>query len=193
LAIPIALLALLVAGALWAYIRGARPDARPRDPETVSRPVAQVYQPPDGKTTVRAAVLLGSPREQVWRVVTDYADYDRFLPYLDDVAVEPAKDGCHMTGGAKSALSGYWSFAIDIRERKGQGPWTATWDQTGGKEVLVNRGGWELVARGKQTLLVLTLEAEVKGYPTFILRNVFLHRLPIVLQAVEARLEQEEE
>jgi hypothetical protein len=192
LILPILLLLLLAGSVVWAYVRGTVADTRSLDPDTAGRPVAQVYEPPDGKTCVRAAVLLPYPREQVWRTVTDYPRYDEFLPYLTDISTEPTKDGCHMTGGAKSAVSGYWDFAIDIHERKpDKEPWTATWDQTGGKQVLLNRGGWTLFDRGKETLLVLTLEAEVKGHPTFILRNVFLHRLPLVLEAVEGQLEKE--
>ena len=173
-------------------MRGTWPDTSIQNPETVGRPVVQLYQPPDGKTHIRAAVLLPYSRQQVWSIVTDYEHYDRFLPYLDEIEVSRQKDGCHMKGEAKSAVSGYWSFAIDIHEHKTDKDWSTTWDQTGGKEVAVNRGGWTLVDRGKdQTLLVLALEAEVKGYPTFLLRNVFMHRLPKVLQAVEERLKKD--
>jgi hypothetical protein len=191
LIIPLVLLLLFAGVTAWLYVRGTWADGKPRDPGTGEPPIAQLYQPPDGRTCIRAAALLPWPRNQVWRIVTDYEHYDQFLPYLADVAVTSEKDGCHMTGEAKSAFSGYWPFAIDIREQKGEQEWSATWDQPAGKEVLVNRGGWMLIDRGKQTLLVLTLEAEVKGTPTFILRNVFLHRLPIVLKAIEERLTEE--
>ena len=190
LIIPIALLLLIVGAAGWTYFRGTRADAKPLDPTTGS-PVVQLYRSPDGQTCIRAAALLPYPRKQVWTVVTDYPHYSRFLPYLDDVKATPEKDGCHMTGDARSAVAGYWPFAIDIHEHKGEPAWTVEWDQEPGDEIQVNRGKWTLIDHGKQTLLVLTLEAEVKGYPTFLLRNVFLHRLPLVLRAVEERLDQE--
>jgi hypothetical protein len=40
---------------------------------------------------------------------------------------------------------------------------------------------------------VLTLDAEVSGYPTFVLRNFFLRRLPRVIHALGERLDEEAE
>jgi hypothetical protein len=97
-----------------------------------------------------------------------------------------------VTGRAKSALSGWWDFAIDVREQKNDEPWTATWDNSGSGVVQLNRGGWTLRPLDKdQTLLVLSLETEILHTPTFFLRNVFMHRLPRVLHAVEVQLQKQ--
>jgi hypothetical protein len=99
------------------YVRGTWADHEPRTPGSVAEgPVSQLYQPAGGHTRVRGAILLPYPREKVWAVVTDYEHYGDFLPYLTNIDVERVKDGCHMTGQAKSALRGYWDFAIDVRE-----------------------------------------------------------------------------
>jgi hypothetical protein len=193
LVIPLVLLLLFVAAIGWTYVRGTHGSSEAKDPTEPGQPVRQLYQN-DGKICVRAAILLPYPRSKVWAAVTDYPRYDQFLPYLDDIAVEAREDGCHMTGGARSIVSGYWPFTIDIHEHKGDREWTAQWDEVPDETILVNRGKWTLIDRsGKedQTLLVLTLETEVKGYPTFLLRNVFLHRLPLVLRSVELRLQKE--
>jgi hypothetical protein len=245
---------LLAAAVGWAYLRGTLPRRLLQDPIKAGRPVSQVYEW-EGKTCVLASILLDYPREKVWAVVTDYSRYDQFLPFLDDVAVRPSADGCHMTGKAQAVIAGYWPFAIDIHESKagrdigwrpgvdanellrnwdlrmalqaaviysGQlsdprwwddGPirnnplafwdWTVSWDQVPNEKILVNRGTWTLIDRNRannlgangknQTVLALTLEAEIRGYPTFLLRNVLLHRLPKVLRDVEARLQKEEQ
>lgn len=190
LIVPAALLALVLAAGAAAYVRGTRADAQPRDPAAVADgPVSQVFQSPDGGKQVRAAVLLPYPREQVWKVVTDYEHYGEFLPYLADLEVTPGDGGCHMKGQAKSALPGWWPFEIDVREAQTPQRWSATWDQAG-DPVRVNKGGWELTPAGEgQTLLVLHLETEVRGTPTFLIRNVYLHRLKEVLRVVAQRVQ----
>jgi ribosome-associated toxin RatA of RatAB toxin-antitoxin module len=190
LLVPAALLALVLAVVAVAYARGTWADTAPRDPASPSDgPVSQVLQTPDGGKQVRSAILLPYPREQVWQVVTDYAHYGDFLPYLTDLEVTPAEGGCHMKGQAKSALPGWWPFAIDIHEEQTPQRWSAGWDQAG-DPVRVNKGGWELTPAGEgQTKLVLHLETEVRGTPTFLIRNAYLHRLKEVLRAVERRVQ----
>jgi ribosome-associated toxin RatA of RatAB toxin-antitoxin module len=190
LVIPLALLLLVAGSAGVLVLRGTWADATPHNPASLAEgPVAQLYQPPGEHKRIRCAILLPYPREQVWKVVTDYAHYGDFLPYLANVAAERKQEGVwHMTGQAKSALQGYWDFAIDIHEEKTDDRWVAHWDQPSG-EVLVNKGGWTVTPAGNsQSLLVLELEAEVHHYPTFFLRNFFLHRLKQVLLAVDRHL-----
>jgi hypothetical protein len=126
-------------------------------------------------------------------VVTDYAHYDDFLPYLADIEVEPRTGGgCRMSGRARSAFRGWWDFSLTVRVDRSSPIWRAYWEEAGDSEVQVNRGGWAVSEKGPdQTLLVLTLEAEVRGTPTFILRNTFLQRLPRVMSAVGERLDEE--
>jgi ribosome-associated toxin RatA of RatAB toxin-antitoxin module len=190
LLVPAALLALVLAAGAVAYARGTWADTRPHDPAgPADGPVAQVYQVPDGGKEVRSAIVLPYPREQVWKVVTDYEHYGDFLPYLADLEVTAADGGCHMKGRAKSALPGWWPFEIDIRQEQTADRWSATWDQPGGP-VQVNKGGWVLTPAGAgQTLLVLHLETEARGTPTFLIRNVYLHRLKEVVRAVGRRVQ----
>lgn len=190
LLVPLALLALVLAAGAVAYARGTWADTKPHDPAGPAEgPVSQVYQPPDGGKQVRAAVLLPYPREQVWQVVTDYPHYGDFLPYLADLEVTPTESGCRMKGQAKSALPGWWPFEITVRQEQTDRAWSAGWDEAG-DPVRVNKGGWELTPAGAgQTLLVLHLESEVRGTPTFLIRNVYLHRLKEVLRAVRRRVE----
>lgn len=192
LIVPAALLALVLAAAAVAYARGTWADARPHNPSGPAEgPVSQVYQAPGGGKQVRAAALLPYPREQVWKVVTDYRHYGDFLPYLADLDVTPAEGGCRMKGQAKSALPGWWPFEIDIRQEQTAERWSAGWDQ-GGDPVRVNKGGWLLTPAGDgRTLLVLYLETEVRGTPTFLIRNVYLHRLKEVLRAVGRRVREQ--
>jgi hypothetical protein len=192
--IPVALVLLVLGTAVWFYVRGTWADTSPANPTTPGRPVSQLYRDPEGHTPVRAAILLEQPRNAVWRVVTDFAHYDELLPYLREIqAVDSTEGGVtRVTGEAKSVVSGYWSFTMAVHtDRSGQ-EWRAWWDEKDDGDVLVNRGGWTLSEPAPgQTLLVLMLEAEVRGTPTFILRNFFLYRMRQVLKAIKADLEKD--
>src|SRR5262249_32360597 len=116
---------------------------------------------------VRCAAVLPHPRRRVWEAVTDYARYADFLPDLADVEAEPASGGgCRMSGLAKSAFRGYWEFPLTVHEDRSSPSWRAYWDEVGDGQVQVNRGGWAVSEKAPgQSLVVLTLEAEVRGYP----------------------------
>jgi ribosome-associated toxin RatA of RatAB toxin-antitoxin module len=187
--IPVCLLLGLAAGLVWVYVRGTRVDTQPRDPDAPGGVLAQVHRDAEGRPCVRAAILLQHPADEVWKVVTDYENYGEILPYLREIDVTRGRSGARMTGKAASAVAGWWDFAIDIVETETDGTRRAAWDHSGGTgQVQINRGSWTVIPRGKNTLLVLTLEAEVRNNPSFVLRNYFLHRLPRVLAAVEQRL-----
>jgi ribosome-associated toxin RatA of RatAB toxin-antitoxin module len=192
--IPVMLLLLGVVAFVILYIRGTWATTQPRDPASVQEgPISQLYQKPDGNKVVRCAVLLPYSLQRVWTVVTDYPYYSEFLPYLSDVQATQTDDGCVMKGQAASAISGTWPFEIVVHEDKETVPerWRISWDEkpTEG-DVQLNSGSWELTPVGEnQTLLVLTLQAEVRSSPTFFLRNFFLYRLKQVVRAVEKRLQ----
>lgn len=187
--IPGALVLAAAAALAVLYVRGTWADAEPHDPASAAdSPVSQIYLSEGGVKQVRCAVLLPYALGDVWDVLTDYADYGRMLPYLADVTAEKKGDGeWVMKGQAKSAFRGYWPFQITIREAKSTDGGRIWWDEHSAEgEVLLNRGGWELRKRGDQeTLLVLTLEVEVKSTPTFLLRSIFRHRFKEVMRAVE--------
>lgn len=188
--VPVVLLLLLLAALAWAYARGTGAESEARDPSgAADPPVSQLLRREDGHVTVRASVVVPSPRQKVWDVVTDFANYGDLLPYVKGVTAEGRKDGTKLVKGeAKSAVSGYWAFELKAHEEKHEPAWRVWWKEKGEGEVLVNDGGWTLYEHGPgETLLVLELEAEVRGTPTWVLRNFFLYRLRRVVAAVRAK------
>jgi ribosome-associated toxin RatA of RatAB toxin-antitoxin module len=192
--VPLLLLILLVVTTAWAYVRGTSADAEVRNPTSSAEPpISQLRRLDDGHITVRAAGVLPYPRQKVWAVVTDFAHYSDFLPYVKDVTVEPAQDGTKklVKGKAKSAFYGYWDFQLHANEEKEKADeWRVWWREKGEGEVLVNNGTWALREAGTgETLLVLELETEVRSTPNWLLRNFYLYRLRQVIAAVRARLD----
>src|SRR5262245_42694084 len=83
------------------YVRGTWADAEERNPDRVEDgPLAQLHRTADGRTEVRAAVLLAAAPERVWAVVTDYERYPEWLPYLTETVVARNENGVRLTGKA---------------------------------------------------------------------------------------------
>jgi hypothetical protein len=185
----LALPAALLAGALGAaVVRGTRAE-EPLDPPPAAGPVCQVCRAPGGGKEVRCAARLPYPLERVWEVVTDYGHYGDICECLhaDDVRHEP--DGrCRVAARARALLGGEVPFAVELRHEQDLDEYSASWDQADGR-VVVNRGRWLLRPAGRsETLVSLSLEVQVRGVPTFLLRNLSRGRLREVVLAVERRL-----
>jgi hypothetical protein len=180
----------LVVGALGAaLVRGGWAEA-PRDPPApTAGPVCQVCPAPGGGKEVRCAARLAYPLDRVWEAVTDYDHYGDICECLhaDEVHHEP--DGrCLVAARARSLLDGEVPFAVELRHQQNLDEYSVSWDHADGR-VTVNRGRWVLRPAGpSETLVSLSLEVQVRGVPTFILRNLSLHRLRDVVLAVERRL-----
>jgi hypothetical protein len=190
LLVPGALVGLLGLLTLGAFVRGTWADSQPRVPATVEEgPVCQVYDSPEDGRQVRCALLLPYTLEEVWQVVTDYDNYGDICSCIraDQIVHEP--DGrCLLEAKADSGLASRVPFAVELRHDQELFRRVVSWDQPDGN-VLVNRGKWVLTPDGPgRTLLVLSLEVQVRGVPTFVLRNQSLHRLREVVLGVERRL-----
>ena len=189
LVIPAVVLALVVAVALGVFVRGTNAETTPYEPVSVSEgPIARVVQMTDGTKTVCAAIRLPFALEEVWEVITDYDHYGDICSFLRATDLTRGPDGCKVVGRAKTPLPGDMPFTLELKHEQELFEYRSTWDDTSG-DVLVNRGGW--VARpigDRETLLLIRLEVQVRGVPTFILRNLSRYRLCEVLRAVQHRL-----
>jgi hypothetical protein len=122
-------------------------------------------------------------------VVTDYDNYGDICSCIQAGQIVHEPDGrCLLEAKAESGLTTRVPFEVELRHEQELFRRVSAWDQASG-DVLVNRGKWVLTPAGKgQTLLVLSLEVQVRGIPTFFLRNQSLYRLRQVVLGVERRL-----
>jgi hypothetical protein len=191
LALPAGLLGLLTLLTLVAFVRGTWADTVPREPARVEDgPVCQVYRPPGGAPEVRCAIRLPFGMDEVWAAVTDYDHYGDICACVraESITHDPAGT-CRLEARACSGVGVAVPFAVELRHEQKLDEYVASWDQASGR-VLVNRGAWVLRPTGpKETLVVLSLEVQVKGVPTFILRNLWLYRLREVVLGVKRRLQ----
>lgn len=196
--VPLMLLLFVLITVVWAYLRGTSAETEEHNPNSATDPpVSQLHRSGSGHTAVRAAVIIAQPRQKVWEVVSDFDRYGDVLgDYVRDVKATKNQDGTWaVKGEAKALFSGYWTFEMTARAENEQGrPWRLWWQEQGDGEVRLNRGAWTLTElTPNETLLALELEAEVKGAPTWVLRNFFLYRLREAVAAVKKHVEAKKE
>jgi carbon monoxide dehydrogenase subunit G len=190
--IPAALAVVLAVVLVAAFVRGTWADTAPKDPATAANGIHhQLYQAPDGRKQIRCAVILDYPVEEVWATVTDYGQYAAIFPTLESARAEDTADGGHHLTGAARSLLGTFPFDVVFHNEEEPGKkYVGSWEGGSGA-VRVLRGSWTVTPAGQgQTLLVFSSEAEVAGYPNWVVRNVLLSRQPRVVAAVGEHLRQ---
>ena len=179
-----ALLALLTA--LWA--RGTVADSVAVNPTAAAEGVVtQLHLTPEGRRVVRCATIIERPMAEVWKVVTDYAGFERVFPTVRGVSTSVEPDGRHRFACEVSSILGTWPIDIRVRHQESAERCVASWDEPTG-DVLVNRGSWTLSPGSApgQTLVVYTLDVEVRSFPDFLVRAVLVARQKTVVEALRA-------
>ena len=188
LLVPALTVLLLTGLGLTVFVRGTWADAAPREPASArDGPIARVVQTAEGKE-VCAAIRLPFPTDEVWQAITDYEHYGDICSFIHGAELTRGPDGCRVVGQARTPLPSDVPFTIELKHEQELFEYRSSWDECSG-DVLVNRGGWVVRPAGEdETLLMLRLEVQVRGLPTFLLRNLSRHRLCDVLRAVHRRL-----
>src|SRR5581483_2586657 len=117
------------------------------------------------RKVLRSAAVLPHPPEAVWKVITDYPNFNRTFRYVSKIDVVEQKDNqTRLSAVAHSRLWGDWPFEVTVNHESHpeQGRYVASWDEPS-DDLAVNRGSWTLspAADDRQsTLLVYVLEVE---------------------------------
>ena len=186
--VPIIVLAVVAVLAVVLYVRGTYPAGEVRNPASSAEgTVTQLVRDADGNLVVRCAIVVDAPPKDVWAVVTDFDRQATFLPYLRAMSGEPAGEGrWHVRGVAHSGLWGEWPFESDVvlHEQPEKGEYRSSWSEENRGLLAVNRGSWQLSPAGTSgTLVVYSLQVELAGYPSFLVRNIIMDRLHLVVAA----------
>jgi len=189
--IPLILLVLLVLLGVGFYVRGTWADTVEKNPSGPDAgTVTQLLQKANGNVVVRSAVVVDAPPKDVWAVVTDYASHRQFLPYISKVEATKQADGRFLIDGvAQSRIWGDWPFQslVTHSEAPDDAEYSTQWSEEDKDVFKVSRGTWTVTPfdkANKQTLLVFTLQIELKNYPNFIVRNIIMDRLHSVLKSM---------
>ena len=160
---------------------------------------------PEGSSVaeVKASALIDAPPQDVWRVIRDYANYTKFMPYTEESRVVATEQGGKVTTFycvVNAPMVDKRDFVIRIQDESdwqdGKGflksTWTATTDKApaereGVVRVKINNGYWLLEPReeGKKTFVTYYLLTDPGGsLPKFIADKANKKSVPDVLRAV---------
>jgi hypothetical protein len=139
-------LALLILGAVSLtrmWWRGGRVNSHEYSAEELAAgPISQVIAWPDGKhTAVQISRLTKLPPDDLWRVVTDQARFDEFMPYVQKTSVRPGPDGSILETQILNLPHANFDLELEIRLEETSIRRSAGWKQV--KGVLpFNEGAW---------------------------------------------------
>jgi uncharacterized membrane protein len=188
--LPALILGLAAIAFVAVWIRGTAASATEKNPASpADGVVTQLFLAPDGRKVVRCAALFDHPLPRVWSAVTDYARFETIFPTVRGVQSSVEPDGRHRFRCEVTSVLGSWPVDVRIRHQEEPGKHVASWDEPSGA-ISVNRGNWTLLpASADRTLLVYTLDVEVKGFPAFLVRAVLLSRQKTVVEALRSYLD----
>ena len=183
---PLLLLLVLV---LVVVVRGTWASADPKNPISPEDGVTcQLFEGADGRKVVRAAVVLNQPLENVWPRLANVEQYPEMFTTIHNFQIDPAQPN-----RVKIDVQTFWGMKHlegKMKREDSGGKHVLTFeDLQGGADVHLLR--LTLTGHGeKQSLLVYEVDADVPGYPTFLVRNVFRSRNAAVLRMIRDYFDQ---
>jgi hypothetical protein len=185
-ALAFIVLGILVIGHI-AY-QGSVVDAHVYSPsELEAGPVDQIILWDDGRTAVQVSRLSDLPPDHLWRVVTDQARFDEFMPYVRETTVTANPDGSFLEKQILDLPHASYDLELEIRLSERDGVRTARWVQQ--KGVLpYNQGAWIVEDHGGRSVLRYQVSASVSWVPQSLANYAMRMRLGRLLEAVEARV-----
>ena len=186
--IPSAILAIVVLAGAWLWWRGTSAETVERNPASVADGAVTQLLTQEGRTFVRSAIVVPAPPAAVWKVVSDYDSHPKFNRYIAAMSSTRLDDGrVRLSGVARSRLWGDFPLEIDVThtEKPAQGEYAASWHEQNKAGFVVDRGGWTVKSLpAEQSLLIFTMQAEIEGYPNFLINNILIDRVGTIVESV---------
>ena len=133
------------------------------------------------------------PADHLWRVVTDQARFDEFMPYVRTTTVEPGPAGAIIEKQVLDLPHTSYQLTLEIRIEERGAARVARWRQTEGT-LRFNEGAWVVeAAGGGRTVLRYQVSATLDWVPQWATNYLMGGRLGRLLEAVEARVRALEE
>jgi len=146
--------------------------------------VVIVEEPPVGqKQFVTAGIRINAPREEVWKLITDFDLYPGFFPEVETVTVVKhegnAWDVLHKLKSGMSVLPLRFAYTLRfVLEPPGRMTWTLV-----GGDLKYSEGSWELfpVEGGKETLAFYRISYSIvpKGFLVKTVVNYVSEKSPV--------------
>lgn len=184
---------LLAVGALfvWFYLRGTLATAKPVDPRDPREGVvSQLALDAQGAREVRTSVVIPVPVSTAWRLLSDYAEWERLFKTVRlKREAEPLEGNRkHVVSDIMTPLGTLQLDFIVTHEELAEGGYRASWDAPT-RELVVNKGEIVIrpVAEGA-TLFVYSVQKRYRSYPEFLINNMLLNHQTDVVETLRRRM-----
>jgi hypothetical protein len=171
-----------------ACYNGSRIDPHEYTPAELERgPITQIVAWDGGRTAVQVSLLSQLPPDDLWKVVTDQARFNEFMPYVRETSVEPGPDGLLLEHQKLDLPLASYDLELGIRLTERDGIRTARWEQRKGT-LRFNQGAWIVESHGDLSVLRYQVSASLDIVPQWIVNYAMRRRLGRLLEAVETRV-----
>lgn len=138
-------------------------------------------------TSVSRSIIINSPREKVFDVITDFGSYPQFLSDMKKVVVEKSSSK-EIVASFELQIVTTLKYRLKLKLTR---PSTVTWKMIEGQLMKKNDGGWKLKALSpKRTEATYTIDVEMGAFiPKSITNNLIGNNLPAMLESFKKRIE----
>lgn len=156
--------------------------------------VVEEREPTGGDgVAARAMAIVDAPPAEVWPVITDCANYHRFMPRTKKSEVRgdiPGGHRCFVEIEMPFPFDNLWSVAAATNTANPDGSFRRHWTLVKGTYKR-NTGAWELypLDDGKKTLLVYEIDVDPDvSLPDWVIASAQTGALPDLFQSVRKRI-----
>lgn len=174
---------------LIAYVRGTLAETVERNPNSPQdKMVIQLYQNAQGQKIVRGSLLVDFPIAQVWDTITNYEKFTQIFKNMTALTAKKMEDNFYQLQGTAHTFLGDYPFQAKVKHEESATQCSVSWNESTDPTITLNRGGWTLIPKNNQTLVVYSIEIELKSYPTFLVRNFLMFQTKLVLKEIQNAL-----
>lgn len=174
----------------WYYWRGTATSTAVNPSKPEEGVICQLVSADDGGTDVRTSVVIPVPIEDAWRILSNYAEWERLFTTIrrKQVAEAIGANQHHVVSDVWTPMGTLSLDFIVTHEQTAAGGYIARWDAPV-PELPVNRGTIEISPLGAdQTLFVYTVRKHYKTYPDVFVNNALLNHQPDLIDTLRKRM-----
>lgn len=186
LTLVLCLLGALVLGHM--YRVGGRVDPRVYTAADLENgPVTQIIPWGGGYTAVQISRLSPLPADKLWKVMTDQARFDEFLPFVEESDIRPGPGGTLIETQVLNLPHASYHLELEIRVSEEPGLRKAAWKQIKGA-LSLNQGAWIMEEEDGKSIMRYQVAGAFPWLPQWIVNFAMRNRLGRLLVAVEQRV-----
>lgn len=190
--IMIGLIVLVFATVGWAYYDGNNVVEVSYTAEQIGQKVkGHIVKAFDGNA-VAIWGMIDAPAENVWKVIRDKENFEKFLPYVRKSVVKEVGENTYEQEQVFDFPFGTYELKHKLWYEEKENTYISNWHQQSGI-LVVNRGAWIIHKVGDKTLMEYKIRFEAPWIPLWFGNAYMRQRLKVVVKKLRERIKHIEE